>query len=68
MIDTQSLVDKACERAEADDFGSDSWREGLGVLVAALTREGDLNELGEAVFSRPDRRLPGQSPPSRAVL
>lgn len=51
MIDIQRLVDTACERAEADDFGPDSWREGLEVLVGALAEEGHLNELGEAVFS-----------------
>src|SRR5690349_5068995 len=27
------LVTRACERAGVDDFGMDSWREGLGLLV-----------------------------------
>jgi hypothetical protein len=27
------LVTRACERAGVDDFGEDSWREGLGLLV-----------------------------------
>ena len=27
------LVTRACERAGLDDFGEDSWREGLRVLV-----------------------------------
>lgn len=30
------LVGRACERAGLDDFGSDSWREGLTLLVATL--------------------------------
>ncbi len=51
MIDTKSLVDNASERAQSDDFGADTWQEGLGVLVGALAAEGHLNELGEAVFS-----------------
>ncbi len=51
MIDAEQLVERACRRAEADDFGPDTWREGLEVLVRALEAEGNLNELGEAVFS-----------------
>jgi Sulfotransferase family len=51
MIDTQLLVDNASERAESDDFGFDTWQEGLQVLVGSLAAEGHLNELGEAVFS-----------------
>lgn len=27
------LITRACERAGVDDFGGDSWREGLGLLV-----------------------------------
>ncbi len=50
MIDIQQLVDKACERAGTDNFGPDTWREGLEMLTRALTVEGHLNEMGEAVF------------------
>jgi hypothetical protein len=50
MIDTQRLVDKACDRAEADDFGPDTWQEGLDVLVRSLSADGHLNQTGEGVF------------------
>jgi hypothetical protein len=50
MIDSRQLVDQACERAGADDFGPDTWQEGLDVLVQALSAEGHLNETGESVF------------------
>lgn len=32
----EQLVARACERAGFDDFGSDVWREGLGLLVDIL--------------------------------
>ena len=50
MIDVRELVDTARARAGSDDFGPDTWREGLEVLVRALNGEADLNELGVAVF------------------
>jgi hypothetical protein len=40
------LIDAACERAGSDDFGADSWREGLDVLVRSLNTEAALNEMG----------------------
>ena len=46
MIETQRLVDTACERAAADDFGPDTWQEGLAALARSLSVEGNLNELG----------------------
>ena len=46
-----SLVATACERTGLDDFGADTWQEGLDVLVWALAHEGRLNELGESVFA-----------------
>jgi len=33
---TERLVTRACERAGLDDFGGDSWREGLTVLVQTV--------------------------------
>ena len=50
MIDVRELVDTARARAGSDDFGPDTWREGLEVLVRALNDEANLNELGVAVF------------------
>ena len=36
----------AVERAPEGDFGGDSWREGLGRLLAAIEGEGAPNEIG----------------------
>jgi hypothetical protein len=46
-----SLIDTACERVGADDFGADTWQEGLDALVTALNRDTQLNELGREVFA-----------------
>ncbi|GFG75171.1 sulfotransferase [Mycobacterium botniense] len=34
--EVEHLVARACERAGLDDFGSDSWREGLTILVQTV--------------------------------
>jgi hypothetical protein len=51
MIVVEQLIETATERVGSDDFGSDTWREGLDVLVDALNREAGLNDLGLAVFT-----------------
>ena len=51
MILVDALVQEACARAGSDDFGPDTWREGLEVLVRSLSTEGSLNELGRHVYS-----------------
>jgi hypothetical protein len=51
MLDEKQLLAQAVQRAGADDFGPDSWQTGLKSLVKALTDEGNLNELGEAVYA-----------------
>src|SRR5438552_3042348 len=51
MLDIPSLVAAACERAQSEEFGEDTWQEGLAVLVASLNTEASLNEIGEAVFA-----------------
>ncbi|MGO8861662.1 MAG: sulfotransferase family protein [Acidimicrobiales bacterium] len=51
MQDEKQLIAQACERAQADDFGPDTWQLGLEALLRALTDEGNLNELGEAVYA-----------------
>ena len=51
MIDEKQLIAQACARAEAEDFGPEGWSEGLAALVGALNAEGNLNELGEAVYA-----------------
>ncbi len=48
-IDIEPLIDAACTEAGADDFGEDTWREALDVLVDAIDREAELNAIGEAM-------------------
>jgi hypothetical protein len=50
-IEAAPLVEAACQRAGADDFGADTWQEGLDVLLGALNSEAQLNELGRGVFT-----------------
>jgi sulfotransferase family protein len=50
-VDVDQLVATACERAGSDDFGGDSWREGLEVLVRALNAEAGLNDMGIGAMS-----------------
>src|SRR6202007_1021359 len=45
------LVAAAKNRTGLEDLGADTWQEGLEVLVKALASEGNLSELGEAVFA-----------------
>jgi hypothetical protein len=55
------LVTRACERAGLDDFGGDSWREGLGLLVESCEsapgvnpggREFVYGQFGDALWNR----------------
>jgi len=50
-LNASALINTACENVGVDDFGADTWQEGLDVLVDSLNDEADLNELGEQVFS-----------------
>jgi hypothetical protein len=45
-MEIDRLVETACEHAGSDDFGGESWREGLEVLVRSLNTEAALNEMG----------------------
>jgi Sulfotransferase family len=45
-VEVDQIVTTACERARSEDFGGDSWREGLEVLVHSLNTEAALNEIG----------------------
>jgi hypothetical protein len=45
------LVESAMARAGSDDFGGDTWQEGLQALVDSLDTEAALNELGESVMT-----------------
>lgn len=44
------LVEAAVVRAGSDNFGGDTWQEGLGVLVGSLWTESSLNELGQSAM------------------
>jgi hypothetical protein len=50
-IQVDQVVETATARAGSDDFGDDTWQEGLEVLVGSLTAESALNELGESVMT-----------------
>ena len=50
MLDADALVAAAIAEAGADDFGGESWREGLARLCAALAAEGELTEPGEQML------------------
>lgn len=50
-MDTAELVGAACERTGCSEFGEDTWQEGLGVLVASLNHEAELNDMGMAAMS-----------------
>jgi Sulfotransferase family len=45
-LEVDQLVALACERAGSQEFGGDSWREGLEILVHSLNTEAALNEMG----------------------
>ena len=46
ILQVEPLVATACARVDSDDFGGDSWREGLERLVLSLNTEAALNETG----------------------
>ena len=50
-IQVEQLVETAVTRTGSDDFGGETWREGLDVLVDSITGESALNELGESVMT-----------------
>jgi hypothetical protein len=43
---SDEIVTRACERAGLDDFGGDSWREGLGLLVHSIEATPGVNPGG----------------------
>ena len=48
MASTREVQDAAVAQSGLDDFGDDSYREGLEILLAALRDEARLNARGEA--------------------
>lgn len=47
----ENLIDAARARSGLDDFGEDSWREGLDVLLRSVQRDAHLNAIGEEVIA-----------------
>ena len=45
-FDRSRFVDQAIELAGEDDFGEDTWQEGLDVLLDSLRSEARLNDIG----------------------
>jgi hypothetical protein len=45
-LDAKTLMDKACQRTGLDDFGDDSFRRPLGVLLQSLETEAQLSFIG----------------------
>src|SRR5690606_8390919 len=45
-LQADELVTAACTQTGLDDFGSDSFREGLAAYCASVSSEAQLNELG----------------------
>lgn len=57
MFDAQSLVSSAVDQTGLDDFGGESFREGLERLCESLACEAELNSLGETILNERLRRL-----------
>jgi hypothetical protein len=50
VLTADSLVEGAIKETGFSEFGGDSWREGLDVLLDALANEGELHEAGEMML------------------
>jgi hypothetical protein len=48
-MNTDELIETACERTGLDDLGGDSYRDGLDRLVDGLNGEAALNDIGAAM-------------------
>jgi hypothetical protein len=49
-VRAENLIDSARARTGLEDFGEDSWREGLTVLVRSLDKDAALNGLGQEII------------------
>lgn len=50
QLNVDALVEEARRRTGLDDFGPDTWQEGLGVLVKSFNEESALTPHGEKVI------------------
>jgi len=51
MLTASELVEQAVAEAGVDDFGGDTFREGLDRLTESLASEAELNGIGEEIFT-----------------
>ena len=56
-LDEKALLDKACQQTGLDDFGDDSFREGMGVLFRAYETEANLSFVGRVCVRGDSLRL-----------
>jgi hypothetical protein len=49
-IQPDALIAAACEQTGLNDFGGDSFREGLGVFCESVSTEAALNQFGQAAI------------------
>jgi len=57
MLDAARLVETAVTETALEDFGGDSYRDGLDRLVDAVVREADVTALGEEILGMRLRML-----------
>jgi hypothetical protein len=50
-VQAQPLIDGACQRTGLSDFGADTWREGLEVLLRATDTDAGLTSMGREVLA-----------------
>jgi hypothetical protein len=50
MLSAGQYIDAAIRETGLEDFGGDTFEEGLGHFVESLAGEADLNEIGETIF------------------
>jgi len=56
-LDETTLLDKACAQTGLDDFGDDTFREGLRVLLRAFETEAELSFVGRICVCQDSVRL-----------
>jgi len=58
-LDEKILLDKACKRVGLDDFGDDSFRQPLRILLNCYETEAELNFIGRICVQNDILRLLG---------
>ena len=50
VVTVDEVVSAAVNETGLDDFGDPAWREGLAVLLEAVEREAELNDVGRMIL------------------